>query len=140
LEGVLSLRPELLRLHRDLYRRLWEERTVPPRLLELCRLRIAKLHDCEAELVARHSSAGVSDADVLALEGWPAANCFSAAERAALTVAEKIPWQPRSVTDEDVAALLVHLSDAEVVALMLALTMFDAHCRLQLAFSAPPAP
>lgn len=61
-EGVLGLRPELLRLYRAFYSTLWNRDLVPvpARLLELCRLRIAALHAGEAECAVRHVCAGDS--------------------------------------------------------------------------------
>src|SRR5512143_2349414 len=92
-EGVLQLRPELLHLHRALYGTLWERNLVPANLLELCRLRIAAVHTCEAEHVIRHASAGVTDEQVAALDNWRTAASFSPCERAVLAFAEKVPWQ-----------------------------------------------
>jgi len=140
LEGALGLRPELLELYRDFYRRLWSETLVAPRLLELCRLRIAIAHDCEAERAIRHATARVTDAEVAALGRWRTAECFAPGERAALTIADKMPWAPHAVTDDDVAALRAHLSDREVVAFMLALALFDVQCRLRLALGVAAQP
>jgi|MudIll2142460700_1097286.scaffolds.fasta_scaffold204032_1 alkylhydroperoxidase family enzyme len=139
-EGVLGLRPELLKLYRSFYGQLWDGEMVPPNLLELCRLRIALIHGCEAETAIRHVHAGVSDEQVAALDHWRAAACFSLAERAALALADKIPRQHHEVTDADVAALREHLDDPQVVALTLAATLFDAHCRLRLVLGVTPRP
>jgi len=139
-EGVLGLRPELLALYRDFYGKLWDDALVPVALLDLCRLRIARLHNCEAEAVVRHAASGVSDTQIAALDDWGAADCFSSAARAALALADKMPWQPHAITDEDIAALRAHLSDPQVVALMLALTLFDMQCRLRLALGIEPQP
>jgi alkylhydroperoxidase family enzyme len=137
-EAVFGLRPELLACHRELYGRIWDAGLVRPGLLELCRLRIAMLHECEAERAFRHADTGVSDAQVAALPEWPAADCFSDLERAALAIADKIPWQPHGVTDAEVATLRAHLSDPQVVALLLAMMLFDAHCRLRSALAVRP--
>ena len=126
-EGVLGLRPELLPLYRAFYSTLWNRDLVPAPLLELCRLRIATVHPCDAERAIRHARAGVSEEQVAALSGWRTAACFSPVERAVLAFAEKIPWQHHGVTDGDVAALRVHLTDAQVVALTVAAAVFDAN-------------
>ncbi|MBI1814228.1 MAG: carboxymuconolactone decarboxylase family protein [Deltaproteobacteria bacterium] len=139
-EGVLGLRPELLSLYRDLYGKLWADPLVPPALLELCRLRIASWHDCEAERGIRHATAGVTAAQIVALDDWHTADCFTACERAALTIADKMCGQVHDVSDEDVAAVRQHLSDAQTVALMLALGLFDAQCRVRLALGVVPKP
>jgi len=137
-EAVLGLHPELLQLYRAFYGALWDHHLVAPNLLELCRLRIAAIHGCEAERAIRHAAAGVTDAQLAALDRWRAAGCFSPVERAALALADKMPWEHHGVTDEDVAALRVHLTDPQVVALTVALTLFDANCRLRLVLDIAP--
>lgn len=139
-EDLLGARPELLRLYRAFYGTLWDRALAPPALLELCRLRIAMLHDCEAELVVRQPGAGVTEAQIAALAGWQTSDRFSAAERAALTLAEKMPWQHHEISDAEVAALRDALGDPGVVAVMVALALFDANCRLKLAFNVPAQP
>jgi alkylhydroperoxidase family enzyme len=140
LERVLGLRPELLALYRAFYGRLWDDLPVAPKLLELCRLRIAALHGCDAEGAIRHRDAGVSADQITALADWRAKAIFTPLERAALAIAEKIPWQPREITDGEVASLRAWLSDAEVVAFMLAITLFDLQCRLRLTFAVAAEP
>jgi alkylhydroperoxidase family enzyme len=140
LEGVLGLQPQLLQRYRTFYAMLWERNLVPANLLELCRLRIAAVHGCAAEQALRHARAGVTNEQVGALDDWRAAACFSPVERAVLAFAEKMPWQHHGVTDEDVAAVRAHLSDSQVVALAVALALFDATCRLRLVFDVAPQP
>ena len=90
-DAALALRPELRDLYAAFYGKLWDDELLPANLLELCRLRVAQLHDCEAELAVRHAGAGVSDEQVAALADWSESDLFGAAERAALTLAEKMP-------------------------------------------------
>ncbi len=137
-EGVLQQRPDLLRLHRAFYATLWDHHLVPVNLLELCRLRIAAIHGCEAERAIRHTHAELNGEQLAALDDWSTAACFSPCERAVLAVAEKIPWHHHGVTDDDVAALRAHLTDPQVVALTMAAALFDAHCRLRLVFGVEP--
>jgi len=137
-EGVLGLRPELLAAYRDFYGRLWDDRLVAPRLLELCRLRVALLHDCQAELAVRHETAGVAAEEVAALEQWQRNDCFTPVERAALAIADKMPWRQHEISDVEVAALRRHLPEAEAVALVLAIGLFDSHCRLRTVLGIEP--
>lgn len=140
LERVLGLRPELLTLYRAFYGHLWDDLLLPPKLLEICRLRIAALNGCDAESAIRHRDAGVSADQIAALARWRTESMFTPLERAALAIAEKMPWQPRAITDDEVAALRTWLGDAEVVAFMLALTLFDLQCRLRLVLAVAPEP
>jgi len=139
-EAVLGLRPDLLRLYRDFYSTLWNGGLVPAQLLELCRLRIATVHASDAQLALHHAHTGVTDEQVRSLDGWRTAACFSPVERAVLAFAEKMPWQHHGVSDDDVAALRAHLTDAQVVALTVAAAVFDANCRLRLVFGIEPQP
>lgn len=139
-EAVLGLRPELLELYRAFYGQLWDTAAAPPRLLELCRLRIAALHGCDAEAAIRQPAASVTGEQVAALDRWPDAPCFSEVERAALAVAEKMPWQHHAIDDGEVAALRAHLDDAEAIALLVAMALFDATCRLRLVLGLEPRP
>lgn len=136
-ESVLGHRPELLALYKEFYGRLWDEALLPAALLELCRLRIAALHGCEAERAVRHAQADLSAARLAALDEWTEADLFTPAERAALTIAEKLVWAHHDITDADVAEAKRHLGPAGVVALLTAVSLFDATCRLRLAFDLP---
>ena len=139
-DAALALRPELRDLYAAFYGKLWDEELLPPNLLELCRLRVAQLHDCEAELAVRHAGAGVSDEQIEALADWSQSDLFAPPERAALTLAEKMPWQHHDLTDDEYAELRAHFGEAGVVALTIGVALFDANCRLRLAFGTEPAP
>lgn len=136
-ESLLGHRPELLALYKDFYGRLWDEALLPATLLELCRLRIAALHGCAAEAAVRHVQANVGAAQLAALDRWSDADLFTPAERAALAIAEKMPWHHHDISDEDVARAREQLGNAGVVALLTAVSLFDATCRLRLAFDLP---
>ncbi|MCY3505444.1 MAG: carboxymuconolactone decarboxylase family protein [Chloroflexi bacterium] len=139
-DAALGLRPELRDLYAAFYGKLWDEELLPASLLELCRLRVAQLHDCEAELAVRHAESGVRDAQVEALADWAGSDLFSEQEQAALTLAEKMPWQHHDLTDEEYANLNAHFGESGVVALTIGVALFDANCRLRLALGTEPAP
>jgi hypothetical protein len=69
---------------------------------------------------------------------WP--KPASEAERAVNALAEKLPFAYQEVADADVAALKQHLPDKQVVALVFALCLHDAHRRLATAWPASIAP
>lgn len=139
-DAALGLRPELRDLYRAFYGKLWDDRLAPAALLELCRLRVAQLHGCEAELAVRHAEADVSGERVAALADWAASDRFDAAERAALAIAEKMPWRHHEITDAEYAELRGRVGEAGVVALTVAIALFDANCRLRLALGTEAAP
>ena len=131
-DELLGIRPELRDLYRTFYGKLWDAELVSPKLLELCRLRIAQVHDCKSEWAVRHSAAKVTDAQIEDLENWKESTLFSPTERAVLTFAEKIPWQHHDITDEEFKKIRDYLTEAEVVALTVACGLFDANCRLRI--------
>jgi hypothetical protein len=69
------------------------------------------------------------------LGAWPRPT--SDAERALNAIAEKIPFAYQEISDADFAALRAHLADAQVVPLVMALCLHDAHRRQQIAWPAP---
>ena len=139
-DAALGLRPELRDLYAAFYGKLWDDDLLPADLLELCRLRVAQLHDCEAELAVRHTEAAVSDEQFEALADWSESDLFSEAQRAALALAEKMPWQHHDLTDDEYSILHEHFGEAGVVALTIGVALFDANCRLRLALGTEAAP
>ena len=137
-EAVLSQRPELATLYRTYYGGLWEKSPVPADILELARLRIAEIHECDAELAIQHEAAGLSQAQRDALANWQASPLFSDGQRAALGLAERIVWEHHQITDEESGAVRQHLGDAGLVAFTVAISLFDANCRLKLALGVTP--
>ena len=133
LEGLFAHRPELMTRYKAFYSALWDEGLVPRRVLELCRLRIAAIHDCAAEWAVRDAGIVLDEAEAAALKHGDLAG-FTASERAVLVVAEQFPFQHHGVSDADVAAAAETFGEAGTVALMVALAFFDATCRWKLAF------
>ena len=140
-EQVLAQRPELAKLYRTYFGGVLEKSQAPADILELARLRIAEIHECDAELAIQHAAAGLSQAQRDALPYWQTSELFSEAQRAALGLAERIVWEHHQITDEESAAVRQHLGDAGLVAFTVAISLFDANCRLKLALgvTAPPA-
>jgi alkylhydroperoxidase family enzyme len=133
-EAWLSHRPEMLALYKRFYGTFWDDSPLPRRLVELCRLRIAQLHDCAAELALRDPGSILPAAIESGLANWEHLDGLTDAERAALRIAERMPWAHHSLEDADFAALRAFLSERETVALTVALALFDAMCRLRLVF------
>lgn len=121
-DEALGLRPAL----RDDLRRfealLWES-GVDRETLDLCRLRVAQLLRCDAVLRA-------TARDLERLSRWPTE--FDARTRACLAFAEAFVMDPRSITDDDAAAVVAHLGAAGLVAFTEALAIFDGLTRARL--------
>ncbi len=131
LEQVLGQRPELLSRYREFYKSFWEEGLVPHRVLELCRLRIAAIHDCDQEWNVRDTTVEVTDTELQALNSGDFST-FDTAEQAALVLAEQVPYQHHQVTDQQTTEAGHQLSTPGAVALLTALAFFDVTCRLKL--------
>ena len=136
LEAVLGLRPELLSRYRAFYATFWEDGLVPPRTLELCRLRIAAIHDCDAEWLIRDANVALSGEQLDALRSGHFDD-FSADEQAALAVADQIPHQHHQIGDDDIQALEHTLTPAGAVLLLTAAAFFDVSSRLKLVLGVP---
>ena len=107
LDRVFGLRPNLYAAWRDFAALFWERRVLPPRVLELCRLLVARLHGCESELRLRYRpalDAGLREAQVAALGSGDESE-FDAAERACLRFAEMFVRDPHAISDADAAFL-----------------------------------
>ncbi|MEO8604331.1 MAG: carboxymuconolactone decarboxylase family protein [bacterium] len=133
--GVFALRPQLFADYQAFADRLWTDRAVDPRVLELCRLRVAQILGCTSELRRRSpgsEAAGVDESRLAELADWPRSAHFSAAERACLRFAEGFALDPHGLSDDDAAAVAAHLTPAEMVALVEALALFDGFTRFRL--------
>ena len=131
LEGVLAHRPELQARYRAFMQSVRGDGNVPARVLELCRMRIAQLHECAAELELSDPAAPVNTSERQQLaEGQ--FDAFTEAEQAALEIAEVIPYAHHQLSDAQVQRADAALGHAGCVALLTALAFFDVNCRLKL--------
>ncbi len=137
MEGVLQHRPQLLERYRSFYLQLWQGGLVPHRVLELCRLRIAQIHDARAELAVRNSFCQISEQEREALARGDHGG-FSGAERAALSLAEEMPFNHHGISDQQVKDAAAGLGESGAVALLTALAFFDVNCRLKLVWAISP--
>ncbi len=128
---VLALRPELAADHEALLDSIWDH--LDPVLLELCRIRMAKLLGAQAaqtERSARAVAAGLTEDLVALLPAWPEDPAFTDAHRAALAFTEQLVIDHHGVTDAHVAALESALGRDGVVVLTTALGVWDNQHRL----------
>lgn len=103
-----------------------------PRLLELCRVRIATMLGCEVEASARTADSGVPPELLDAIGAWPTDPRFEAADRACLAFTEHYVIDVASVDDATVAAVREHLGDEGVQSFVSALLVVEQRIRLRL--------
>ncbi|ORW92977.1 carboxymuconolactone decarboxylase [Mycobacterium sp. IEC1808] len=102
--------------------------TLPPRLLELVRLRIAFFNQCRSCIAVRYQSAiddGLDQDAVCSLERPAEAENFSAAERSALRFAELFATDHLAIDDAVYDELREHFSEDQLVEL-------GVHCAIAL--------
>lgn len=135
-DQVLSIQPGYKAQFDALYRQLWSLPQIPAEVLELCRLRLAQLHQSETEW--QRDEVALARDKRAALPSWHNSPQFSAAERACLGFAEVYAMDPQSITDAQADAVKEHFGDAGLVALIEALGIFFALTRLSLLWQLGP--
>ena len=108
-ERIISQRPRYAAALADIEAALWQQETIGPLLLELCRLRIAQLLGCEAALVHRTPeavAAGLDENLVSSLSQWPTDARFSDQARTCLGYAEQLLIDAQGVSDEDATRIM----------------------------------
>ena len=107
-------------------------RTLPERLIELVRLRVAFHNQCRSCMAIRYSSAAddVSEDLVCSLEKPQEAEGLTPDERAALDFADRFATDHLSITDERFANLREHFNEAQTMELMLHLALYVGMGRL----------
>lgn len=132
LTSAFALRPDLAAAWRDFTTLFWERELVPPALLELCRLRLGRLHGaelpdlCDAMRAAR---AARDPARAAAIDRWWESPAFDPTEQACLRFAEQFALDPKEIDDADAAAVVAALGDAGTVAFVEALAILDGFSR-----------
>lgn len=113
-DAVFGLRPDLYAAYREFERVFWEHRLLDPAILDACRARCAQL---------------------LRAEGAPAepvqAGDPASALGACLTLTDQFVLDPHGVTAEMRDAVVAHVGDAGLVALVEALAVFDGFTRFR---------
>lgn len=140
-DRVFGLRPDLYADYRAFSSSFWTRRPVAPVILELCRLRVAQLLGCEAELRLRYEparAAGLDEAKIALLTRWPTAPAFTDAERTCLGYAEQFVLDVHGITDPQAAEVTAHLTPAGLVALTEALALFEGFARFRLILGVAP--
>ena len=134
-DATIRVVPDIAASFNNLYQALWTQPHLPAGVLELCRLRLAQLHQCPLEL-QRHDSA-VADDKRNNLAHWNSHDSFSNAERACLAFTEVYAMDAQAITDELAAAVKSHFGDSGLVLLVEALGILDGMTRLSLLWQLP---
>ncbi len=129
-EELLTAQPALAQDFTVFLDAIWNEGVVSQRLLELTRLRIAAIHDCEPEWAVRRISEPLDELLLTHLKRGDY-SLFPPQEIAVLNIAEKIPFQPHEVTDEEIEIVKGILGEPAAISLLTAMSLFDATCRLK---------
>lgn len=116
-----------------LWRSLWQQAHIPPELLELCRLTLARLHEDTGELAATNPllAPPVSPARRGVVTAGEALDdpALSDAEKAVLLFAEYYWIDPQSITDAAADDVKAHFGEAGLVLLIEALGCLDGRIR-----------
>jgi hypothetical protein len=117
-----------------LWQALWVQPYVPPPLLEMCRLSLARLHRDASELAAvnPHLEPGALPAarrETVIAGRAHAASDFSATEKAVLQFTECYGLDAQSIPDDTADAVKAQLGEAGLVFLIEALGCIDGRIR-----------
>ncbi len=110
-------------------------RAVDPVVLELCRLRVAMLLGCGAELGVRTALAGVDEDTIAELAQWPTSSRYGPRERACLAFCEQFVIDVAGLDDEVALAVRSHLGEEGLANLATALLVIEQRQRLRLAWA-----
>jgi len=125
---------------------LFRNRTLPRRLVELVRLRVAFHNQCRSCMAIRYKTAvedGMTEGMVCSLEKPQEAEDLNAAEKAALRYAEISCVDHLSISESTFDDLRAHFSEAQIVELGMFIAFFIGFGRLSAAWDMieelPPA-
>ena len=108
-------------------------RTLPERLVELVRLRVAFHNQCKSCMAIRYQDAladGVTEDLVCSLENPPEADGLTEAEKAAIAYGEAFATNHLSIDDATYDGLRQHFSEAQIVELGMTVAFFVGFGRL----------
>lgn len=135
-QEVFATLPQFQTRFDALYGALWSVPQLPASVLELCRLRMAQLHDCDTEW--RRQEQPIPSGKRERLSHWHSDAQFNAEERACLELTEVYAMDPAAITDAQAAAVKAHFGEAGLVALVEALGLFFGLTRLSLLWQLEP--
>lgn len=134
---IYAHRPELAAGYARFMTTLRQPGALPPRLIELVRLRVAFHNQCRSCMAVRYSAAqddGVDEALVCQLEAPEEAPDLTDAERAALRFADLLATDHLAIGDATIDALREHFTEPQIVELGMNVAAFVGFGRLSMAW------
>lgn len=138
---VMAHRPEIFATMQAHFGAVLNTGTVPTKLKELIIVRTSQINDtpyCLASHTILARSFGWSDDQLEHLGKWPDRSDFSAAEKAALRLAETVTRDAHAVTNQQFAELCSFFSEGEIVELLCAIGLFNYFNRFNNALQMEP--
>ena len=132
LEAALSEFPDVISELRRVNQAAWE--AVDPVLLELCRLRVAMLLGCAAELADRTADTGVPESTIAELGNWPLSAMFDSRSRACLAFCEQFVIDVANLSNAQASDVREHLGNEGFANFVSALLVIEQRQRLRLAW------
>ncbi len=132
LEAALSEFPDVIGGLRRVNQAAWG--AVDPDLLELCRLRVAMLLGCTAELAERTAHTGVPETTVAELGNWPSSTMFDSRSRSCLAFCEQFVIDVANLSDNQAGDVREHLGNEGFANFVSALLVIEQRQRLRLAW------
>jgi uncharacterized peroxidase-related enzyme len=138
---VMAHRPEIFATMQAHFAAVLNTGTVSTRLKELIIVRTSQINVtpyCLASHTILARNLGWSDDQLAHLADWPQRDDFTAAEKAAIRLAETVTVDARAVSDEQFAELLSFYSEGEIVELLCAIGLFNYFNRFNNALRMEP--
>jgi uncharacterized peroxidase-related enzyme len=138
---VMAHRPEIFATMQAHFGAVLNSGTVPVRLKELIIVRTSQVNEtsyCLASHTILARKLGWTDDQLTNLADWPQRADFTAAEKAALRLAETVTRDAHDVSDEQFAELRSFYSEGEIVELLCAIGLFNYFNRFNNALQMEP--
>jgi uncharacterized peroxidase-related enzyme len=138
---VMAHRPEIFATMQDHFAAVLSTGTVSTKLKELIIVRTSQVNEtpyCLSSHTLLARNLGWSDEQLSHLADWQTRDDFTAAEKAALRLAETVTRNANAVSDEQFAELRSFYSEGEIVELLCAIGLFNYFNRFNNALRMEP--
>ncbi len=138
---TMAHRPEIFRTMMSHFAAVLNTGTVSTALKELIIVRTSQINEtpyCLASHTVLARNLGWTDEQLTHLAEWPEREDFTAAEKAALRLAETVTRNAHALTDEQFAELREFYSEGEIVELLCAIGLFNYFNRFNNALRMEP--